>query len=102
MQAISAKHSFDTFHERLLKQFIPAHQLSQLRVERNERVQAHTESLACYIQSNCDVALVLHISETETQVLKRTVEGLTATHRARFVFQGPPTSFKHLELLIVI
>jgi hypothetical protein len=33
VQALSARDSFDTFHERLLKRFIPARQLSQLWVE---------------------------------------------------------------------
>jgi hypothetical protein len=102
MQAISAKHSFDIFHVRLLKQLIPARQLSQLFVERYEWVQADVESLACYIQSIRGVTLVLRISETEAQIVERIVEGLTPLQRDRIVFQGPPTNFKHLKLLIVI
>jgi hypothetical protein len=57
-QALSGRDSLDTFHEHLLKRFIPARQLSQLRVERYERVQAHDESLASYIQSVREAALL--------------------------------------------
>jgi hypothetical protein len=37
-QALTASESFDFFHERLLRQFIPVRQLSQLCIERYERV----------------------------------------------------------------
>jgi hypothetical protein len=94
VQAISARESFEQFHERLLTEFIPACQLSQLHVERYERVQAHSESLANYIQSIRDVALILCITETKAPVVQR-------IQRARFVFQGPPNNFKDLEPLIV-
>jgi hypothetical protein len=74
-QTLSARESFDTFHEHLLKQFIPARQLSQLPVEGYERVQAHNESLGSYIQSVREAALVLRIQETELQVVERILEG---------------------------
>jgi hypothetical protein len=101
-QALSARDSFDTFHEHLLKRFIPARQLSQLRVERYERVQAHNESLGSYIHSVREAALVLRIQETELQVVERILEGLTPNQRARLVFQGPPNSFKQFEHLVVV
>jgi hypothetical protein len=50
-----------------------------------------------YIQSIRDVAIVLNINESESQVLQQIVEGLNPTQRARFVFQGPAVSFKHLD-----
>jgi hypothetical protein len=102
LQALSDGHSFDRFHEQLLKRFVPARQLSQLRVERYERVQASNEPLASYIQSVREAALVLRITETESQVLERIIEGLKPNQRARFVFQGPPNSFQQLEHLVVV
>jgi hypothetical protein len=58
VQALAARDGFEILHERLLKRFIPARHLSQLRVERYERVQANNESLGCYIQSAREAALV--------------------------------------------
>jgi hypothetical protein len=52
------------------------------------------------IHSGCGA--FLRISETEAQVVERIVEGLTPSQRARLVFQGPPTNFKHLEQLIIV
>jgi hypothetical protein len=63
-QALTGSGSFDVFHERLLRQFIPVRQLSQLCIERYERAQAEGESLAVYIQSIRDAALILRISVT--------------------------------------
>ena len=45
---------------------------------------------------------MLRINESEAQVVERVVEGLTPTKRARFVFQPPPSSFRHLELLAIV
>jgi hypothetical protein len=101
-QALTASENFDVFHERLLRQFIPVRQLSQLRVERYERLQAEGEPLAMYIQSIRDTALIVRISETEAQVVQRIVEGLTPIQRARFVFQDLPSTFVQLEQLIVV
>jgi hypothetical protein len=86
IQAISARESFDSFNEKVLSQLIPACQLSQLHVERYERVQRHSESLPNYIQSIRDAALVLRINKSESEVVQRIVEGLNPMQRARFVF----------------
>jgi hypothetical protein len=102
VQTFSARDSFEIFHESLLKRFIPARQLSQLRVGRYERVQADNEPLGSYIQSITDAALVLRITKAEPQFVERIIEGLTANQRARFEFQGPPKSFKQLEHLVVV
>lgn len=67
--------------------------MSQLRVERYERMQFEGESLATYVQSIRDATLVFRIRETEAQVVERIIEGLKATQRARFVLQAPPSSF---------
>jgi hypothetical protein len=64
-QALTARESFDAFHARLSRRFIPARQLSQLHMQRYERVRADGESLASYIQSIQDAALVVRITETE-------------------------------------
>jgi hypothetical protein len=85
-----------------LTRFVPARQLSQLRVERYERVQASNEPLATYIQSVREAALVLMITESESQVVARSIEGLTPDQRARFVFHSPPNNFQQLEHLIVV
>jgi hypothetical protein len=61
--AITTMESFGSFHARLLRQFIPSRQISQLRTEKYERVQAEGESLATYVQSVMDAVLVLRISE---------------------------------------
>jgi hypothetical protein len=102
VQTLSARDSFEIFYESLLKRFMPARQLSQLRVGRYERVQANNEPLGSYIQSIRDAALVLRITETEPQIVEKIIEGLTPNQRARFVFQGPTNSFKQLEHLMVV
>jgi len=73
--------------------------ISRLGVERYERVQFEWVSIATYVQSIGDAALVLHISENEAQVVERIVEGLTRNQRARFVFQAPSSSLLQLEKL---
>jgi hypothetical protein len=42
-QALMASEPFDSFHARILKQFIPARQFSELRIEKYERVQREGE-----------------------------------------------------------
>jgi hypothetical protein len=101
-QALTLREPFDSFHERVLQQFIPCRQLCQLRVELYERVQREDESLSTYIQSVKDAALVLRIKESETEVVNRILEGLAMTQRARFVFQAPPKNLAQLEHLIVV
>jgi hypothetical protein len=60
-QALMASEPFDSFHARVLKQFIPARQFSQLRIEKYERVQREGESLANYIQAVRDAALIFEL-----------------------------------------
>jgi hypothetical protein len=67
-QALTLRETFDSFHERVLLQFIPSRQLCQLRVELYERVQREGESLSSYIQSVKDATLVLRIQESEIEV----------------------------------
>jgi hypothetical protein len=100
--AIAVRESFVSFHARLLRQFIPSRQVSQLRTDKYERVQAEGTSLATYVQSVRDSALVLRISENEAQVVERIVEGITPIQRARFVFEAPPFTFLQLEQLAVV
>jgi hypothetical protein len=101
-QALTLREQFDSFHERVLLQFIPARQLCQLRVELYERVQREGESLSMYIQSVKNAALVLRIKESESEVVNRILEGLIMTQRARFVFQAPPKNLAQLEHLIMV
>jgi hypothetical protein len=100
--ALTTGESFDSLHARLLQHFITTRQLSQLRTENYENVHDEGESLANYIQTIKDATLVLRITETETEVVSRILEGLTPTQRARFVFQAPPNNFKKLEQLAVV
>jgi hypothetical protein len=85
-QALTQDVTFDTFHARLIKQFIPERHLVKLHTEKYERVQAEGESLGKYIQGIREEAMVLRISEPESQMVRRILEGLTPTQRARFVF----------------
>jgi len=101
-QALEEREQFDHFHARLLHHFIPARQLSILRMEKYERVQGEQESLAMYVQAVRDAALVLQITECEAEVVARIVQGLNPTQRARFVFQAPPSTFAQLEQLAVV
>jgi hypothetical protein len=57
--AITAMESFDFFHAPLLGRFILSRQISQLRMEKYERVQPEGEALVTYVQSVRYVALVL-------------------------------------------
>jgi hypothetical protein len=102
MQAISNQEQFDSFHAKMLRQFVPSRQLRQLRMERYERVQAEGESLAAYVQAVKDAAAVLRIDEGEKLMVERIVEGLSPTQRARFVFQVPPVCLTELEQLVVL
>ena len=99
---ITARESFENFHARLLGQFLPCRQISQLRIERYERAQFEGEPLATYVQSIRDAALMLRIREDETRMVERIVEGFTPAQRARFVFQAPPSSLVQLERLAVV
>jgi hypothetical protein len=101
-QALTQHVTFDTFHARLIRQFIPERQLVKLRTERYERVQAEGESLGKYIQGIREAAMVLSISEPEPQKVRRILEGFTPTQRARFVFQAPPSTLEQLEHLSVV
>jgi len=65
--------------------------MSQLRIVRYKGVQSVGEQFSNYVQAIKDAALAPRISESESQVLERTVEGLTPTQHARFVFQSPPS-----------
>ena len=76
--------------------------MSQLRAESYERIQFEGESYANYVQSNKDAVLVLRIRENEAQVVELTIECLTPTQRARFVFQAPNSSFLQLETLAMV
>jgi hypothetical protein len=62
IKATAARENFEAFHEKILEQMIPAHQLSQLRTQRYVRVQMHSESLAQYCQSIRDATQVLRIN----------------------------------------
>jgi hypothetical protein len=46
--------------------------------------------------------MVLRISEPESQMVRRILEGLTPTQRARLVFQAPPSTLEKLEQLSVV
>jgi hypothetical protein len=93
LQALSDRHSFERFHEQLLTRFVPARQLSHLRVERYERVQANNEPLASYIQSVREAALVLRITETESQVVSRIIEGCRPIREIDSCFRAHRTAF---------
>jgi len=101
-QAINTKKNFENFYDRLLRHFIPAREMSYLRMARYKRVQAEGEHFFSYVQAIRDAALVLRINENEAQAVQRIIEGLTSTQRARFVFQLPPSSFRHLEQLATV
>jgi hypothetical protein len=100
--AMCIRENFDLFHERVLRQFISARSLYQLRGRKYERVQRLHEPLSAYVQSIREAAAVLRILETEQQTVARIVDGLTPTQRARFVFQQLPTTFEQLEQLAVV
>ena len=101
-QALEEREPFEHFHARLLHHFIPARQLSILRMEKYERVQEEQESLAMYVQAVREAALVLRITESEAEVVARIVQGLNPVQRARFVFQALPSTFAQLEQLAVV
>jgi hypothetical protein len=102
IRSAQARESYDVFHEKLLEQLIPARQLNKLRVDRYERIQAPTETLAQYYLAIKEAAQVLRIKESESQVVARIVEGLNPNQRARFVFLPLPTSFQDLDKWIVV
>jgi hypothetical protein len=89
--ANKTREKFDNFHVRLLRQFIPSQQTAQLRLGRYERVQKEGESFPMYVQSIKDATIVLRIEESEAQVVKRVVEGLTSTPTRSFCF--PSSTF---------
>jgi len=92
-RAINNMETFENFHARSLGHFIPSREMSQFRIARYESVQSVGEQFCNYVQAIKDVALVLHINESEAQVVERVV-GLTPTQCTRFVFQTPTSSFQ--------
>jgi len=101
-QALANAEEFDSFHSHLLEHRVPERQLSQLKLFRYERGQRGGENFVKHSQAIQDTALVLRICESETQITKRILEGLTTSQRARFVFQSAPTNLQELERLFVI
>jgi len=101
-QAINTRETFENFHARSLGHFIHSREMSQLRIARYERVKSEGEHFSNYVQAIKDAALLLHISESEAQVVERNVERLTPTQLACFVFQPPPSSFRQLERLAIV
>ena len=87
-QAINTRETFENFHARSLGPFIPSREMSQLRIARYKSVQSVGEHFSNYVQAIKDAALVLHISESEAQVLERVVEGL-AYPACSFCFPAP-------------
>ena len=102
VQAIADKEGFESFHERIIKRFIPTRQFSFLRNEWYERVQRSDESLDQYVRAIREAATVLRIKEGESEVVARIVEGFHPDQRARLVFQAPPSTFRELELLTIV
>jgi len=101
-QALANAEEFDSLHSHLLEHCVPERQLSQLKLDRYERGQREGEPFVKYSQTIQDAALVLRINESETQIVKRILEGLTTSQRARFVFQSAPTNLQELERLFVM
>jgi len=101
-QAFNTRENFENFHNRSLRHFKPAREMSYLRMAMYERVQAQGEHFFSYVQVIKDAALVLRINESEAQLVERIIEGLTPTQRARFVFQPPPSSFRQLEQFAIV
>jgi hypothetical protein len=94
--AISTSASFEHFHANLLRRFVPVRQITQLLVERYERVHEEREYLGGYVQAIRDAVAVLRIEESEAKMVERIVEGLSPVQRARFVFQKLPSTFRQL------
>ena len=101
-QALANAEEFDSFHSHLMEHCVPERQLSQLKLDRYEQGQREGEPFVKYSQAIQDAALVLRIDDSETQIVKRILEGLTTSQRARFVFQSAPTNQQELERLFVI
>jgi hypothetical protein len=74
----------------------------QLRLEKYERVQKEGKTFPRYIQAIKDATKVLRIEETEAQIVRRIVEGLTPSQHARFIFQATPFSFRDVEYLVIV
>jgi hypothetical protein len=76
--------------------------LTQLRVEKYERVQQSGETFAAYFQAIRDAAAVLRVTDSEERTVGRVIEGLTPVQRARFMFQQRPSTFAQMEQLAVV
>jgi hypothetical protein len=64
-------------------------------------VQNDGEPFSVYVQSIQDATKVLRVDESEEQIVQHIVEGLTSEQHARFIFQPRPSSFQHVEELII-
>jgi hypothetical protein len=101
-QALATGEPFDSFHARVIQRFIPHRVLLRLRLQVYDRAQRKEETLASYIQSIKDAAAYLRIPEDEQQIVARVVAGLHPTQKVKFCFQSLPTTFVHLEQLVVL
>jgi hypothetical protein len=72
--AMAGMERCEILYARILEQFVPARQLTQLRNETHEKVQSEGKSLASYMQSMGNAAFVFRIREDEAHV------GGTYTH----------------------
>jgi hypothetical protein len=82
-QSLVRGDNFDQFHEKVLHTFIPSRVLSRLRLDRYERMQKPSESLADYCQAVREAALMLRVGESEEQIVARIVDGFSVAQRGR-------------------
>ncbi|KAG8324978.1 hypothetical protein J6590_078284 [Homalodisca vitripennis] len=94
--------TFDQFHAEILEFFVPARVRERLRVERVYRPQATDETLSHFVGEIRDVARVLRLSLSETELVSLILEGIKPEERSRLIFCSRPASFADLDRLSII
>ncbi|KAG8244451.1 hypothetical protein J6590_022384 [Homalodisca vitripennis] len=94
--------TFDQFHAEILEFFVPARVRERLRVERVYRPQAPDETLSHFVGEIRDVARVLRLSLSETELVSLILEGIKPEERSRLIFCSRPASFADLDRLSII
>jgi hypothetical protein len=90
--------SFNQLHEDVICSFVPRRRFDRLR-QMFGRLQREAESLAAYVESIRQAALVLRLSLSETEIVANIIDGLSKSQRSRLIFKTPPVTSQDLEQL---
>lgn len=93
--------NFDSFHNQVIKNFIPERQLLNFQQTLFWRKQADNENLADYISDIKETAVLLRLNLSEESVVNNILDGINYKVRACCTFYSRPKVFADLDKLCV-